>query len=474
MTADYIAFHASERPGAVAVINDGREITYAEFARDIRKFTRALREFGLPRGASVTIDCDDTYSHWLLRFAFERLGVVTATLNLREKPASQSFLRDFDLVLSGKDMRAESAGRHHPVTAPWLQGIFASVDEGEGSALAKLSDDPLRILQTSGTTGTPRRVLYSRRIHERLLAKVMWFVGFTRQSRYLQALPLGVGGPTACMRVGGTVIIERRMTIGQAIAAHAVTHTTLPPIALKRVLDELPEGFVKPAGLTILSLGAGVSRSLRDKAIARLATDVCDLYGSNEAGFVSSTRGNAAIGTVWPGVQIEVVDEREQPLPFGQLGQIRVKTDCMVEGYLDDAEATARAFRGGWFYAGDHGILHDARRLQYIGRSDDVLNIGWNKFSPDMLEDLVLKSAEVGDVGVCSIPNADGIEEVCVAVADPRGSAQELLERITYAFRDIEIGRFHLLRLDRIPRNANGKIQRNRLKVAAARSMRAR
>jgi len=198
------------------------------------------------------------------------------------------------------------------------------------------------------------------------------------------------------------------------------------------------------------------------------------MYGSNEAGYVSSMRGNVEFGSVWPGAQVEVVGDRDQPLPFGEMGRIRVKTDCMVEGYLNDPEATARVFRNGWFYSGDLGILHDARRLQVIGRGDDLLNIGWNKFSPDMLEGLTLAAGGIGDVGVCSVPNADGIEEIAIAVSDPRGSPQELLERITYAFRDIEIGRFHLLRLDRIPRNANGKIQRNCLKDAAIRSMRPR
>jgi len=109
MTADYIAFHAAERPSAVAVVDDGREITYADFWRNIRKFTAALREFDLPRGAKVMIDCDDVYSHWLLRFAFERHGVATATSIVQEKPASPLFLQDFDFVLSDKDIRAESA-----------------------------------------------------------------------------------------------------------------------------------------------------------------------------------------------------------------------------------------------------------------------------------------------------------------------------------------------------------------------------
>ncbi|HYC14400.1 MAG TPA: AMP-binding protein, partial [Stellaceae bacterium] len=121
MTPAYIAFHAGERPDAVAVVNDGRAITYADFWRDIRKITRALREFELPRAAKVLIDCDDVYTHWLLRFAFERIGVITATTSPRQDSASLSFLRNFDLVLSERDFRAETAGRRHRMTAQWLQ-----------------------------------------------------------------------------------------------------------------------------------------------------------------------------------------------------------------------------------------------------------------------------------------------------------------------------------------------------------------
>ncbi|HLJ22437.1 MAG TPA: hypothetical protein VKU84_19675 [Stellaceae bacterium] len=146
----------------------------------------------------------------------------------------------------------------------------------------------------------------------------------------------------------------------------------------------------------------------------------------------------------------------------------------MVDDYLDDPETTRRKFRDGWFYAGDLGILHDAYRLQYLGRSDDLLNIGWNKFSPDRLEELVLRSADVGDVGICTVPNADGIEEICVAVSDAQGSDRELVERLTHAFRRFQFGDFHVIKVQRVPRNANGKIQRDVLKSIAAESRRRR
>lgn len=471
MTPEYIAFHAAERPGAVALVNNDREITYAKFARDIPKFTRALHELRLSRGAKVGVDCDDFYFHWLLRIGLEELGAISVSLPELVNPGSVPLLEDFDLIISGRDLSSEKVKRHHRATPQWLERIAAGADVDAAPAWDRSPDDPMRIGYTSGTTGTPKRLLFSRRNHENSIAKAIWFNGFTPRSRNLVLTPFTVAGSytnaTACVRAGGTVVVETRMSPGEAIAFHGITNTTLSPIAVKDVVDALPNDFKKPASLTIFTWGAAISSTLRDKVLARLATDLCDLYGSNEASAVSCKTGNAEYGSVLPNVRVEVVDDHDRPLPFGAVGQIRVKTDCMVDGYLDDPVATERKFRNGWFYAGDLGILHDPSRLQIIGRSDDLLNIGWNKYSPSTLEELVLRAVEVGDVGICSIPNADGIEEVCIALSDARGSDQELMERVTRALRRLPIGQFYVIRMARIPRNANGKIQRDLLKKAA-------
>src|ERR1700680_1358765 len=99
-TYDYIAFHATERPEAAALVNRDRTISYAEFRRDIGKFAVALREFGLPRGSTVAIGCDDVYTHWLLLLAFERLNVATASFDRMETPAPRELIAGVDLVLS--------------------------------------------------------------------------------------------------------------------------------------------------------------------------------------------------------------------------------------------------------------------------------------------------------------------------------------------------------------------------------------
>jgi acyl-coenzyme A synthetase/AMP-(fatty) acid ligase len=469
VTADYITFHAAERPDAVAIVNNGRSITYAEFARHLRRFTHALRALDLPPGARAVISCDDAYFNWLIRLGFEQLRVVTATMDLPDRDTGPKFMRDFDIVLSAKSSSA-SAVRHHAITTEWLESVLESGEEDRGPAPERRPEDPVRIVLTSGTTGAPKRLLYTRHIHEAHIARVTWFGDLTRRSRYLLALRIAVSGPAACIRVGGTVVLERRMGLAEAITAHGITHTTLPPLGLKQLLDELPSDFARPQDLMIWSFGAPISTALREKALARLASDICDIYASNEADSISSIRGRPAaeIGCIFPGVRVEVVDEHDRPLPFGQAGRIRVRTDCMVTGYMDLPAAERRIFRDGWFYAGDIGILHDAHRLQVLGRSDDILNIGWRKIAPEMIEERILRLGDVADVGVCAVPNRDGIEELCIAITGQRSSDAVLLQRITDALRDLQLGRFHVIKLPTIPRTAIGKLQRKMLKEIAA------
>jgi len=273
--------------------------------------------------------------------------------------------------------------------------------------------------------------------------------------------------------IRGTVLYPGVGTAAALAApAYGLTHLRITPLELKLVLDALPPGFVKPADLVVCTAGAAVAPSLCDRTLAHLASEVIVSYGCNEMLFAAETRatGSDGLSTIYPWVEMEVVDERDTPLPSGMAGTIRMKDEAMVKGYLDDLETTARKFRDGWFYPGDIGVMHGPRRLQIVGREDELLNIGGIKVPPSTLETWVLQHATTGDVGVCTTCNAEGIEEICVAVANPGHDDAELLERITNAFRNHHVGRFCVVKLVYIPRNANGKIQRELLKqcVAAA------
>src|ERR1043166_2282474 len=92
MTADYVAYHAAERPDAVAVVSDGRPASYAELDRDIRKFAGAVHERGVVPGGSVAIGCNDFYVELLLLLACERLGAASASLGPRAGCSASSLV----------------------------------------------------------------------------------------------------------------------------------------------------------------------------------------------------------------------------------------------------------------------------------------------------------------------------------------------------------------------------------------------
>jgi acyl-coenzyme A synthetase/AMP-(fatty) acid ligase len=474
MTADYIAFHAAERPDAVAFIDNERAITYSRFNRDIRQFMRALREFGLRRGSWAGIGCANLYLHWVLLLAFERFGIATASFDRHEGPDARRQLESLDIVLSEWEFPGATIKRHHAITRQWIEYVRGLPEIGEAALPLKAEDDIVRILRTTGTTGDPKLLRSPRRTQDAWDDVWIWNLGLTNRSRYLITIPFNVHTiytlATGVIRAGATVILETRRHIAEAMSVHAITHVALFPIHLRTILDTLPDGFVKPANLSVTCFGATLSEALRERAMARLATDLYDNYGSHEIGFASriASSGSGGIGTVSPVAQVEVVDEQGSPMPLGQLGRLRIKTPFMHTEYFDDPEATRRIFKDGWFQSGDLAILHGPRRLQLMGRSDEMLNVGGNKVPPSAVEDLVLRIVNAKDAGAFSSQNREGIEEIWIAVADAQVDDKELRERIERGLHALQFATFHLVRLPEIPRNPGGKIQRDLLKRAVA------
>lgn len=474
MTADYIAFHAAERPEAVALVDGARAITFATFDRDLRKLASAVSALGVTKGGSVAVGCDDLYTHWLLLLAFEHLGIATVSFHSREGEALPFTLGGVDLVLADPHFRALAGYRQHAITREWLtRSLGRDTGLSDERFPARSPEDPVRILRTSGTTGTAKRLLHPRSLHDAWVKRWITMTGLARRSRLLLTMPFTVNGvyacATACLRAGGTVVREEMpesADIARAIVAHAITTVVLAPFQIGQMLSSLPHGFVKPASLTICSFGAAVSGALRGRALQLLATELIDMYGSNEAGFIASTRtaGNDESSTIWPGVRVEIVDDRDTPLPHGETGRIRVRTPDMVHGYLGNPDATRRMFRDGWFYPGDLGIRQGARGLLILGRGDDLLNFGGRKLPPELIERAILKAVTLRDAAVCSAPNADGIGEILIGIVDAPDADRALLERLRDVLEPFRTGNFRAARLREIPRNANGKIQRDLLR----------
>lgn len=469
-TAESISIHAAGGHEAIAFSLGDREITYAALSSDLRFTAKALMALGVSPGSLVAVGVDDPYSHCLLMIALEQLGAGAASFASNEGPLVEQLFSRVDLVLAASAEGIAGARRLHVVTTDWLQGL-----RGSASAALPLprsnGDDPIRITRTSGTTGVTKILIVPRRQNDARLEHYAKTYGFNAGSRYLVTMALSVfpiyAAIMGCLRYGGTVVFPTHQDSPTALRsmAHEITHVALTPLHLKLMLDALPEDIPKRKQLTIYAFGAGVSPQLRARALDRLATRLFGSYGCNEAGFISIVRPEDESGSsaIWPGVDVEIVDENELPLPNGAVGRIRVRSEFMVDGYLDDPDATRRMFRNGWFYPGDSGVIDVPGRLKLLGRTDDLLNVGGIKYAPEELERMIAREPAVLDVGVCSLRNDLGIEEVCAAVVAADIGNEELKKSV---LRELptQLGNIRIFRSDTILRNEGGKIQRDRLR----------
>jgi acyl-coenzyme A synthetase/AMP-(fatty) acid ligase len=466
MTPDYIAFHAAERPRDIAVIVQGRSVSYQDLLGDVRRFSAALRALGLLRGARLAVQCADPYSHWLILVAAEALGLVTLSLADGEDTEAAALQVRLDFILWQQS--APLGLRAQQVSDGWLQRVRAGAAGEEAAIWPQAPEDCVRITRTSGTTGTPKSLEASRRIVESWIFRWIASYAIAPGARCLALLPFTVAAAytlsLAVARAGATLVFETRTRPWQAIAELAITHLLLFPLSLERMVEEVPPSFVKPDRLRLISLGSRVPAAIRQKVLVRLATELSDHYGANEIGTIAANASAdpKAHFTVRPGVQVEIVDDQDRVLPLGEAGAIRVRSPDMYTQYLDDPEATAAMFRGGWFYPGDACVLHPSRQLEVLGRNDTLLNIGGYKFAPSGIEEALRVLAGGDDVAVSSLPNADGIEELCVAVTGARVTAHA--QSFAPVLRGMP-GRIRLVPLAAIPRAESGKIRREALRA---------
>ena len=475
LTADYIAYHAALHPADVAIIQNGTKITYAQMHRDLGRFLRAARGFELTAGNRVAIEWTSLYHHWLLVLSFETLGAVTFSYAKSEMAVLRPVLANVDLIIGTEDALQIGARRAQQITQQWIDEVLALEPDNDFRPPQLGPDSPTRLHCSSGTTGEMKSMIRTVKVNEYRIWQYQEKEGYSRHSRYILGLPFSVhavfGRATACIRMGGTCVYDTDNLI-QALSNYDATHIALLPNHLATILDLLPENFVKPKLLTVSTFGAAVPSRLRARALQDLAADLIESYGTNEVGTIC-TIGRDRNGIVLPGVKVEVVDEHDQPL-IDQPGHIRVKSDGCIAGYDSDIDSTARMFRNGWFYPGDIGVMVDARTLKFLGRADDLLNIGGSTIDPVELEDSLRDIASLKDLCITSITDDSGNDRTWVAlVLDTPEKLQDIV-KIAAPKLPRTLGKTTFISVKHIPRTPNGKIKRDKVKALISESLKTR
>jgi acyl-CoA synthetase (AMP-forming)/AMP-acid ligase II len=174
-----------------------------------------------------------------------------------------------------------------------------------------------------------------------------------------------------------------------------------------------------------------------------------------------------AVGYVHPGVEVQVVDEDDVPLPPGTEGILRVRSENCVEQYFGDATGSASVFKGGWFYPGDVGSVSREGLLSVAGRTNELINHGGLQVNPHVIEDVLLSFEGIGEAAAFGAPDAMGITQIWAAIV-PKKPVDSAAVFAHCSERLAESTPRFIIQMKSLPRNDAGKILRNELSKTAA------
>ena len=461
-----ILFQARLNPNAIAVSIGPREISYSKFVVDIERITRRLHGLNLPRTGCVAVELQEPYVKWLCVIALARMGIVSASAI---DPAKLHLLSPSASLVRAN--QAPGPGRV-PVDPEWLS---PASDDLPPFVDGQHDPDALcRIVLSSGTTGEPKKVglTYGQlRLRNRTAARTHGLNATARQLSLVGMVTIGgfmiaVSG----WSLGGTVILpamDPSQSLADIVLKSRPNLLLLAPAQLATLLDTLPPGHWPSEKMHVYVTGSAMPRSLSERARLRLSQHIFVLYGSTEAGTVSIAHASVIderpgfAGYVVPAAEVQIVDDNHQPVPQGTAGQIRVRSDGMAEGYLDDDGEGDMAFRDGWFYPGDVGAMTADGGLLLTGRHRELMNLGGTKLAPLVVEEVLLTCPGIDDLAVFSV-EWQGRESAWAAVVPGAQFDENALQK-AFGRKYPHLPPLGIVKLKQIPRNEMAKAMRGEL-----------
>lgn len=352
----------------------------------------------------------------------------------------------------------------HAYACSFQNWPFFPVDRGDAlPAIKQPLTDVALIIATSGSEGTPRGVLLGNAQLDTAAANSNERLPLHPGDLWLNCLPLyHVGGQSIlwrCARAGASVLLHDRFTaelVAADFAAQPVTHISLVPAMLARLLDL---GAKPPATLRAALIGgAALSQALYDRATAA-GWPLYPSYGMSETAAQLATFDPAdgawhqgLVGRPMPGHEIRI----------GADGRLQVRGPQVMRSYLDGSGLDA----DGWLTTGDLGCIDAAGRLTILGRADDMLISGGRNVHPQEIESCLAACPGVLDVAVTGQPDPVWGDLIVALVVGP-AAPTDLLAHARRHLPPAALPR-KIHAVDRLPRNATGKLERAALRRLAA------
>ncbi|HSB69941.1 MAG TPA: acyl-CoA synthetase [Candidatus Methylomirabilis sp.] len=465
----FLARSAAVYPAKAAVIHGDRVFTYAEFYARCRRLASALTRHGIGPGDTVAVMAPNVPALLEAHYGVPMAGAVLNALNFRLDARSIAFILEHgearclladtefsDTIGKALTLAERKIPVIHIADPPNARETDLRLPDATDYEAFLLDGDPdfhwqqpadewqaICLLYTSGTTGNPKGVVYSHRgAYLNALGNSLTF-GLTPRSVYLWTLPMfhcsGWSYTWGVTAVGGTHVCLRKADpalIFPAIKTHRVTHMCGAPVVLSMLIHAPAELKVRFEHPVEVATGGAAPPSAVVAAMEAMGFRVTHLYGLTETYGPSTVcawqaewdalpqKDRAARlarqGVRYPTLEDMMVADSLTLLPVPKdgrtLGEVMLRGNTVMKGYLKNRDATREAFHGGWLHTGDLAVWHPDGYMEVKDRLKDIIISGGENISSIEVEEVLYRHPAVMEAAVVARPDEKWGETPCAFV----------------------------------------------------------